>query len=72
MNSVIMNHGKISWLYLILRTFDFLKVLREVAYTITITCWFYTFQKLVKEKIALKQDNVKFLCIYFCVKRVSI
>lgn len=54
MNSIIMSHCKISQLFLILRAFDFVKVLRKVAYAVIITRWFSAFQKLVKEEITLK------------------
>lgn len=49
-----MNHCKISQLFLVLKAFDFLKVLWKGAYAIIITCRFSAFHKLVKEEIALE------------------
>ena len=48
-----MNHRKISQLFLILKDFDFFKVVWKGAYAIIITCCFSAFRKLVKEEIAL-------------------
>lgn len=63
---------KLVRFFLILKDFDFFKVVWKGAYAIIITCCFSAFCKLVKEEIALEPGQYYISLYTFCIKKVSI